>query len=162
MSKRCVVQFCGNSCFTGHSTHRFPKDPVIRRQWVRFVQTKRADFQPPSEKSQAVICGAHFEKDCFSGHLMAEMGFGLKKTKLKPEAVPTIQATPTPEQVERYKVKRLGAVLTEEPGPSKAPRKSRAYAKREVHRVSACTQYMYGLSFFSCPINSNLPGQFPI
>ncbi len=31
---------------------------------------------------------AHFKKDAFSGHLMAEMGFELKKKKLKPEAFP--------------------------------------------------------------------------
>ena len=98
MVKRCVVQFCSNTNKTGHSLHSFPKDQALRRQWVRFVQTKRSNFKAPSEKSQAVICGEHFAPDCFLGTLMAEMGFKSKKD-LKPGSVPTIHPVPTPEQM---------------------------------------------------------------
>nr|XP_010772536.1 PREDICTED: THAP domain-containing protein 10-like [Notothenia coriiceps] len=89
--KRCghVVQFCGNSSLSGHSVHEFPKHTAVRRQWIRFVQTKRANFHPPHEKSQAVICGSHLTPDSFEGALMVELGYKTKKT-LKLDAVPTI------------------------------------------------------------------------
>ena len=51
MVKRCVVGSCNNSNKTGHSTHFFPKEERIRRQWIKFVQVKRADFLQPTEHS---------------------------------------------------------------------------------------------------------------
>ena len=70
--------------------HKFPKDANLRRQWVKFVQVKRADFEEPSVHCH---CRSHFSTDCYEKSYMAEMG--LKKQKqLLPGAVPTIQALP--------------------------------------------------------------------
>ena len=116
MVKRCVVQFCGNSNLSGHSVHTFPKDPVLRRQWTRFVNIKRKDFKFPSDKSQAVICGEHFAQECFEGSVMFGMGFKSKRT-LQPGAVPTIQPVPTTEQLARAQHK-----AKKRPSSSASPR----------------------------------------
>lgn len=60
--KRCVVQFCSNSNKTGHTMHKFPKEANLKRQWVKFVQVKRADFDQRSKHS--VVCGSHLSPDC--------------------------------------------------------------------------------------------------
>ena len=62
MVKCCVLQFCSNSNKTGHIMHKLPKDANLRRQWVKFVQVKRADFAEPMEHS--VIWNIHFSPDC--------------------------------------------------------------------------------------------------
>ena len=92
MVKRCVTHFCSNSNKTGHTTHKFPKDANLRRQWVKFVQVKRADFEEPSVHS--VICSSHVSPDGYEKSCVAEMGLKeqKKKKKLLPGAVPTIQA----------------------------------------------------------------------
>ena len=155
MVKRCVVQFCSNTYSTGHSLHYFPKDPSHRRQWVRFVQTKRADFKTPSENSQAVICGAHFTPDCFLGFLastqeaMAEMGFKSKKDLIR-GSIPTIQPVPTTDQLAAAKAPKgkrstkrtfqgpsaSATAVSEATPPIKLAKQSRAIAKREVAQVS--------------------------
>uniref|UniRef100_A0A3B3BPM3 THAP domain-containing protein 1 n=1 Tax=Oryzias melastigma TaxID=30732 RepID=A0A3B3BPM3_ORYME len=97
MGKRCVVMFCRNSLDTGHSVHVFPKNPVLRRQWSRFVEVKRANFKLTEN---SVIFGAHFEKECMRNALQTAMGYSVK-TLLFPDAVPTIQPAPTEEQMVR-------------------------------------------------------------
>ena len=87
--KRCVVGSCNNSNKTGHSTHFFPKEERIRRQWINFVQIKRADFLEPTEHS--IICGAHFANECFEDDGMVKMGLKDKRSNLKTGSVPTIQ-----------------------------------------------------------------------
>ena len=92
MVKRCVFHFCSNSNKSGHTTHKFPKDGNLRRQWVKFVQVKRADFEEPSVHS--VICSSHVSPNCYEKSYVAEMGLkrARKKKKLLSGAVPTIQA----------------------------------------------------------------------
>ena len=89
MVKRCVVGSCNNSNKTGHSTHFFPKEERIRRQWIKFVQVKRADFLQPTEHS--IICGAHFAPECFEDDGMVKMGLEDKRSNLKSDSLPTIQ-----------------------------------------------------------------------
>ena len=72
MVKHCVVQFCSNSNKTGHTMHKFPKEANLKRQWVKFVQVKRADFDEPSEHS--VVCSSHLSHDCYEKSYMVEMG----------------------------------------------------------------------------------------
>ena len=49
--RMCAVGYCSNTSYDGVSVHEFPKDPSIRRQWVRFVQVCRADFGQASAKA---------------------------------------------------------------------------------------------------------------
>ena len=65
MVEHCVVKFCSNSDKTGHSVHKFPGDPAIRRQWVAFVKVKRADFSESSVTKHTVLCGAHFTRESY-------------------------------------------------------------------------------------------------
>uniref|UniRef100_A0A3B3CHQ8 THAP domain-containing protein 1 n=1 Tax=Oryzias melastigma TaxID=30732 RepID=A0A3B3CHQ8_ORYME len=142
MGKRCVVMFCSNSCHTGQSVHVFPKNPVLRRQWIRFVEVKRANFKLTEN---SVICGAHFEKECMSNALKIAMGYSVRPL-LSPDAVPTIQPAPTEEQM----AKARRACRSKRPRDSQAttstiqtkvPRKSRAVEKRETDRVS--TRFLF-------------------
>ena len=89
MIKRCVVQFCSNSNKTGHTMHKFPKVANLRRQWVKFVQVKRANFVEPTEHS--VICNIYFSPDCYQKSVMVEIGLR-KQSPLLSIAVPTIQS----------------------------------------------------------------------
>ena len=57
---------CGNNSHTeGITMYQFPTDPVVRAQWVRFVQKHRVDFGEPVNK-YASLCSAHFEESCFT------------------------------------------------------------------------------------------------
>ena len=89
MVKHCVVQFCSNSIKTGYTIHKFPKDANLRRQWVKFVQVKRANFVAATERS--AICNIHFSPDCNEESFMVEMGLIMQSQRLS-GAVPTIQS----------------------------------------------------------------------
>ena len=142
MPKRCVAQFCSNTS-KEQSLHGFPKDAGLRRQWVKFVQMKRADFKAPTENSQAVICGAHFKPECFSGGLMAEMGYK-RKRDLITGSVPTIQMVP--DKIQGQIAKRPCETISTEKAavpmaighntpPLKKQRKSKAVHKRQLAEV---------------------------
>ncbi|KAM4728876.1 uncharacterized protein FYW61_011702 [Anableps anableps] len=91
MPKRCVAQFCDGTGKDGVSMHFFPKEPVLRRKWERFVQMRRQNFQKASRHS--VLCSRHFEADDYESSMMQMFGFKAKNnTRLKKEAVPTIHA----------------------------------------------------------------------
>ena len=62
MVKRCVVQFCTDSNKTGHTMQIFPNDANLKRQFVKFVQVKIADFVEPFEHS--VVYSSHFSSWC--------------------------------------------------------------------------------------------------
>ena len=99
--KRFVVQFCSNSNKTGYAVHKFPKDANLRRQWVKFVQVKRANFVAATEHS--AICNIRFSPDCNEESFMVEMGL-IKQSAQLSGAVPTIQspgATKSPGRVLR-------------------------------------------------------------
>ena len=115
---------------------KFPKDANLKRQWVKFVQVKRADFVEPSEHS--VVCSSHFSLDCYEKSYMVEMG--LKKQKqLLPGAVPTIQALPEANSSE-VKKRPIPSADSDDlkvaDRTEKRSRRSRALQKLEVNRVS--------------------------
>ena len=66
--------------------HKFPKEPCLKRQRVKFVQVKRANFVEPSKHS---VVKAVIFHDCFEKNYMVEMGL---KRVADPGAVPTVQA----------------------------------------------------------------------
>ena len=44
MVKRCVVQFCTDLNKTGHAMQIFSNDANFKRQFVKIIQVKIADF----------------------------------------------------------------------------------------------------------------------
>ncbi len=151
MVQRCLVKFCGNSDKTGHSIHKFPQNKALRRQWVRFVQVKRADFGEGSVTQYSVVCGAHFTKDSFRNALQYELGFS-RKRELSEGAIPTIQPQVTSEDLEKERATKRkfppashtshSAAATSTASGTGAtsshdtvPKKSRAIHKRELARV---------------------------
>ncbi len=147
MVKRCVVQFCSNSNETGYTMHKFPKDANLRRQWLRFVQLKRADFVEPSPHS--VICHIHFSPECYEKNHLEQMGFKAQK-KLLSGAVPTIQS---PEATKSSK-RRMQTEDSEGPevadNTERRPKKSRALQKLEVNRVSYTSVFCVYLKNLIC------------
>ena len=96
--KRCVAGgpggvSCGNSQYTlGKSIHHFPdknKYPERFSKWVRFVRRHRPNWTP--ESNQAILCGVHFEDSCFTTRRDVAISLGMK-IKLKPDAIPTVDA----------------------------------------------------------------------
>ncbi|KAK3748319.1 hypothetical protein QZH41_018302 [Actinostola sp. cb2023] len=132
MGKRCVVSNCGNSSSNGFHMHKFPKDLHLTRQWTKFVQTRRADFQQPSQYS--VICSAHFTEDCYEKSYMAEMGLK-KQTRLVPGAVPTIHPV-LPQTTERKRSMPTNEAADAGTTTSAAftKKRSRAVEKLEANR----------------------------
>ncbi len=62
MVNYCLVGRCRSRAdkVTGISVHRFPKNSIIRKQLLKFVQKTRSKFDEPKEASSAGICSQHF------------------------------------------------------------------------------------------------------
>ncbi|XP_070177645.1 uncharacterized protein [Littorina saxatilis] len=90
----CAVAECSNNHGKGYTLHKFPDDTETRRQWIKFVQTCRANFGPkfgtPNQNSK--ICSSHFSSDCYPAKVALAASFGMKtSSKLVPKSVPTVQ-----------------------------------------------------------------------
>ena len=61
-------KLCANNGDTpGVNMHRFPTEPSIRQQWVRFVKMHRVDFNPSNYSSRIYLCFAVLaEEQCRS------------------------------------------------------------------------------------------------
>ena len=130
--------------------HKFPKDANLRRQWIKFVQVKRADFVEPTEHS--VICNIHFSPDCYEKSFMVEMGLRKQSPALLSGAVPTIQSPAATNSCDTRKrpIQNEGSEQPEEADSAdKRPRRSRAVQKLEVNRVSSLPVH---LVFFATEI----------
>ena len=86
-STRCVVQDCSNesNAATGIALHISPTDKIKRASWVRFVRTKRANFNPP-DGTRFMVCSEHFSPDNFQRPFHTK---GLSR-RLEKEAIPTV------------------------------------------------------------------------
>ena len=130
--------------------HKFPKDANLRRQWIKFVQVKRADFVEPTEHS--VICNIHFSPDCYEKSFMVEMGLRKQSPALLSGAVPTIQSPAATNSCDTRKrpIQNEGSEQPEvADSADKRPRRSRAVQKLEVNRVSSLPVH---LVFFATQI----------
>ena len=85
-SWRCVVQDCSNisDILAGLSLHKRPIENIARGIWVKFVRTKRANFNPGEVRF--MVCSDHFSAECF------ERSYHMKGTtrRLKQGSVPSI------------------------------------------------------------------------
>ena len=67
--KKRGVRYCvagdpnntNSSYMDGISMHQFPKDAVVRKKWVKFVQRHRADFDESSVTRCTSLYSVHFE-----------------------------------------------------------------------------------------------------
>ena len=53
MLNRCVAAGCSNTARPGIALYKFPKDPVLRKQWERQVQRTRAKW---TATESSVLC----------------------------------------------------------------------------------------------------------
>ena len=145
MVKRCVAAGCSNTYSDKVSLYKFPKDPVLREQWVKQVQRTRAKWSGPSEYS--VLCSDHFTDSCFRPDSAIAASMGLHKPRtLKPDAVPTLFERPALQLPSSSgsscsaASSRNRSLTTTSPADQDAPslpKKMRgAYEKRERARVS--------------------------
>lgn len=145
--KRCVVTFFSKTNADGVSLHQFPKDEKVLRKWISFVRIKR---EPNSwTPGTGHICSDHFTAGSYEGFAAKLAGYA-SKLILKKTAVPSIQAAPTPEQVNTARRLKRKLPPTEEKPNSKGKdpndelqsyktpkRSSRALSKLTANRVSA-------------------------
>ena len=61
--------------------HQFPKDPVVRKKWVKFVQRHRADFDESSVTRCASLCSVHFEESILRSALSTKKYTELHSTR---------------------------------------------------------------------------------
>ena len=87
MGSCCVAAGCSNTHSDSISMHKFPKDSELRWKWEKQVQRTRERW---SATDTTVSCSEHFEADCFEVDSMLAEQMGLKKRRLKPNAVPTV------------------------------------------------------------------------
>jgi hypothetical protein len=62
MVKRCVVAGCSNTHADGVSLFKFPVDKLMRRKWIRQIQSTRAKW---TATETSLICSQHFTENCF-------------------------------------------------------------------------------------------------
>ena len=131
--------FCNKTSADGVSLRQFPADEIA------FKRSKRepSSWTPGSDH----ICSAYFTDDNYE-RLGAKLAGFSSKLVLKKTAVPSIQPTPTPEQLSTARrVKRKLPLSEEKPdGKEKDPkqqsyatpkRSSRALSKLTANRVRA-------------------------
>ena len=134
-----IVLFRNKTNADGVSLHQFPADENVRRQWIAFVRSKR---EPSSwTPGSGHICSAHFTDDNYEG-LGAKLAGFSSKLVLKKTAVPSIQPTPTPEQLSTARrVKRKLPLSEEKPDGKEKDPKQQSYAtpKRSIRALSKLT-----------------------
>ena len=93
MVKRCVAAGCSNTNADGVSLYKFPRVEILRSQWIKQVQSLRAEW---TATSYSVLCSKHFNDDCFEPDSKIAATFGMQKAKrLKSSAVPTVFDRPS-------------------------------------------------------------------
>ena len=146
MVKRCIAAGCSNTYSDNVSLYKFPRDPVLRQQWVKQVQRTRAQWSGPSEHS--VLCSEHFTDCCFQPDSAIAASMGLQKRRmLKPDAIPTVFERPAVQLPSSSgscagasgSSRKRGSSTTSpaaEDTPSQPKKRRGAYEKRERSRVS--------------------------
>ena len=85
----CVVGGCNRNQRddTEIGFYRFPKNNIICRQWVKFVDNTRSDF---ILSKYSRVCKAHFLDDTFDDICIMKKKLGIPvRMVLKPTAIPT-------------------------------------------------------------------------
>jgi len=104
-----------------------PKDEARRKLWIKFIQTKRADYQAPKigQSRDHALCERHFTENCLTDEVLLMRKMGMKrKGELKHGSVPTI-----------HTVQPVTSTSLHACAVSQHPKKKRACDKLEVARV---------------------------
>lgn len=132
MVNSCVAAGCTNKHKDGVSLFKFPKDPVLRKQWTDRVKRTRGSWSGPTEHS--VLCSAHFTEDCIE-RPREKYGISQRPT-LKKDAVPTIFKRPRALPCSSRQCSDT-VTMGSEAGPREKKRRT-AFEKRCRQRVSLC------------------------
>lgn len=92
--ERCAVACCNNSRVKTRNFpvenkifyFRFPKDPILSKEWVQRCYRANTCFNPKT----SVICSEHFTNDDYERDLKAELLKITPSRVLKPCAVPSV------------------------------------------------------------------------
>ena len=130
MVNSCVAAGCTNKHKDGVSLFKFPKDPLLRKQWTDRVKRTRGGWEGPTDHS--VLCSAHFTEDCFEKTLEK---YGIsQRPKLKKDAVPTIFKRPRDLPCSSSCKHSDAVIMSDERGPPEKKRRS-AFEKRCRQKV---------------------------
>ena len=85
---KCAIKSCKSSNFRKNadsilpSFHIFPKDPVLRNQWLRALNREANSFSV----NHSGICALHFSPDCYIINVRTQA----TSKRLKKNATPTL------------------------------------------------------------------------
>ena len=106
-------QSCQNGSFTpGIRMYKFPKDPVVRGNWVQFVRRHRHDFKDPTS-AYTSLCSAHFEESFYAKNLAVLHSMEAQGRKMnwcfKRDAVPARDTivSPAPEGLSDHRKRQV-------------------------------------------------------
>ena len=79
MPNRYVTAGCSNIARSGIALYKFPKDPVLRKQWERQVQRTLAKW---TATQSSILC-SYFTTECFeeSAALASQFGISYKRSR---------------------------------------------------------------------------------
>lgn len=106
--KRCVVVVggCNKTALDGVSLHQFPSEESVKKKWLKFVQTTRADFLQPA----GCVCSDHFADELIIGKLEKQLNLR-HSVNLSLNATPTIKPTPSNMTTKSSRVSRASSKL---------------------------------------------------
>ena len=83
----CMACNCSNDSrkTTNIRYHRLPRDKKLKKVWLAKISRENV-----KDTKDTVLCSEHFETHCFERDLRAELTGYKSKSKLKPDAIPTI------------------------------------------------------------------------
>ena len=107
--KKCAVPSCAKVRLRDRDVkyHAFPKDDETRSKWIQFCGG------PKHVQGNRVICSLHFDRDCYEGFMMKDLGFKLN-LKLRPGSIPTLRKDPVETSYSERVAKRSRKKLVEE------------------------------------------------
>ena len=83
---KCAIKSCTASNLRKNASsilptfHSIPKDPALRRAWLKIINRKDA-----FSVNAAIVCSSHFSPDCYINSLLE-----IKSKKLKKGSIPTL------------------------------------------------------------------------
>ncbi|KAG0411063.1 hypothetical protein HPB47_011806, partial [Ixodes persulcatus] len=90
MPQHCAAQDCSNSvCYTGRPVHKFPREPTLRKLWIRAARLSQPTWKPAKGDR---LCAEHFADEDYrrSPKLLESLGLPVKQARLMLGVVPSL------------------------------------------------------------------------